>query len=150
MTFAGKSTRAMPLKKASRTKVIARVFLFMWYYFTNINKGFYMRCFGLILFFSFIAFSDTTYPKKDWETRSPESLGLSSEKVDRLLDASFEDNSTMGAVLIKNGYVVGERYAEGYNENSKGTSWSVAKSYYASLIGIAIDKGEIESLDDKV
>lgn len=150
VTFAGKSTRAMPLKKASRTKVIARVFLFMWYYFTNINKGFYMRCFGLILFFSFIAFSDTTYPKKDWETRSPESLGLSSEKVDRLLDASFEDNSTMGAVLIKNGYVVGERYAEGYNENSKGTSWSVAKSYYASLIGIAIDNGEIESLDDKV
>ena len=56
----------------------------------------------------------------------------------------------MATVLIKNGYIVGERYAEGYNQNSRGTSWSMAKSYYASLIGTAIDKGEITSLDDKV
>ena len=34
--------------------------------------------------------------------------------------------------------------------NSHGTSWSMAKSYYAALIGISIDRGEINSLDDKV
>ena len=34
--------------------------------------------------------------------------------------------------------------------NSHGTSWSMAKSYYAALIGISIDKGEIGSLDDAV
>ena len=33
---------------------------------------------------------------------------------------------------------------------SHGTSWSMAKSYYAALIGISIDKGEIGSLDDAV
>ena len=34
--------------------------------------------------------------------------------------------------------------------NSHGTSWSMAKSYYAALIGISIDRNEIESLDDAV
>ena len=53
-------------------------------------------------------------------------------------------------VLIKDGFLIGERYAEGFDKNSYGTSWSMAKSFYASLIGISIDRGEINSLDDKV
>ena len=52
--------------------------------------------------------------------------------------------------IIKNGKIISERYAEDYDKNSHGTSWSMAKSYYAALIGISIDKGEILSLDDKV
>ena len=109
-----------------------------------------MRYIALTLLLSLSTIAETTYPDTDWESRSPESLGLNPSKVDRLLDASFVDDSTMATVLIKNGYIVGERYAEGYDQNSRGTSWSVAKSYYASLIGTAIDRGEIASLDDKV
>ena len=45
---------------------------------------------------------------------------------------------------------VGEKYADGYGKSSHGTSWSMAKSYYAALIGISLDKGEIESLDENV
>jgi CubicO group peptidase (beta-lactamase class C family) len=56
----------------------------------------------------------------------------------------------MGAVLIKDGYIVKEQYADGFNQNSYGTSWSTAKSFYAALIGISLDKGEIDSLDDPV
>ena len=39
---------------------------------------------------------------------------------------------------------------DGFDENSFGTSWSTAKSFYAALIGISIDRGEIDSLDDPV
>ena len=53
-------------------------------------------------------------------------------------------------VVIKNGKIISEQYADGYDMNSHGTSWSMAKSYYAALIGISIDKGEIGSLDDAV
>ena len=53
-------------------------------------------------------------------------------------------------MLIKDGYLIGERYAEGFDEQSFGTSWSMAKSIYAALIGISIDRGEINSLDDPV
>jgi CubicO group peptidase (beta-lactamase class C family) len=45
---------------------------------------------------------------------------------------------------------VGERYADGFSTDSYGTSWSMAKSFYAALIGISIDRGEIISLDDPV
>ena len=38
----------------------------------------------------------------------------------------------------------------GMTKNSFGTSWSMAKSFYAALILISVDKGEIGSLDDKV
>ena len=53
-------------------------------------------------------------------------------------------------MIIKNGKIIGEEYADGYSDISHGTSWSMAKSYYAALIGIAIEKGEIDSLDDHV
>lgn len=63
---------------------------------------------------------------------------------------SFADQSTQAVVLIKDGLLIGERYAEGFDSNSVATSWSMAKSFYAALIGTAIDRGEIGGLDDKV
>jgi CubicO group peptidase (beta-lactamase class C family) len=75
---------------------------------------------------------------------------MSKEKINRLFDLSFDDSATQAVVLIKDGFLVGERYAKGYEKSSYGTSWSMAKSIYASLVGIAIDRGEIASLDDKV
>lgn len=90
------------------------------------------------------------YPQQEWRTKSPSEMGITEDEINRLFDLSFADSATQAVVLIKDGYLVGERYAEGYQENSPGTSWSMAKSFYASLIGISIDRGEIASLDDKV
>ena len=90
------------------------------------------------------------YPQQQWQTKSAEELGIAGERINRLFDLSFADSATQAAVLIKDGFLIGERYAEGFDQNSYGTSWSMAKSFYASLIGISIDRGEIASLDDKV
>ena len=90
------------------------------------------------------------FPGDEWTTKSASDLDIDQGKVDRLFDLSFEDDATQAVVLIKDGYLIGERYAEGFNASSFGTSWSMAKSFYASLIGISIDRGEIKSLDDKV
>ncbi|MCH2479185.1 MAG: beta-lactamase family protein [Gammaproteobacteria bacterium] len=90
------------------------------------------------------------FPGDEWTTKSASDLDIDQGKVDRLFDLSFEDDATQAVVLIKDGYLIGERYAEGFNADSFGTSWSMAKSFYASLIGISIDRGEIKSLDDKV
>ena len=90
------------------------------------------------------------FPSDEWTTKSASDLDIDQGKVDRLFDLSFEDDATQAVVLIKDGYLIGERYAEGFNADSFGTSWSMAKSFYASLIGISIDRGEIKSLDDKV
>lgn len=88
------------------------------------------------------------YPDADWEKSSPESQGIELKKIKKIIDLSFSDSSTQGVVVIKNGIIIGEKYAEGYSLNSHGTSWSMAKSYYAALVGISIQRGEIGSLDD--
>ena len=88
------------------------------------------------------------YPDADWEKSSPESQGIELKKIKKIMDLSFLDSSTQGVVVIKNGIIIGEKYAEGYTLNSHGTSWSMAKSYYAALVGISIQRGEIGSLDD--
>ena len=87
---------------------------------------------------------------EDLEVRDPNVLGIDQLDVDALFDLSFEDDSTQSVTLLKNGYLIGERYADGFNKDSYGTSWSMAKSFYAALILISIDRGEIKSLDDKV
>ena len=81
---------------------------------------------------------------------NPSELGVDDSKVEKLFNLSFQDDATQSVVLIKAGYIIAERYADGYNKDSVGTSWSMAKSFYASLIGISIERGEIGSLDDKV
>jgi CubicO group peptidase (beta-lactamase class C family) len=90
------------------------------------------------------------FPGESWSVKNPEELGVDASKVEKLFDLSFQDDATQSVVLIKDGYIIAERYADGYDKDSIGTSWSMAKSFYASLIGISIERGEIGSLDDKV
>ena len=90
------------------------------------------------------------FPEKEWKSKMPDSVGIEGEKVEYLFDLAFQDQATQSAVLIKNGYIIKERYSESFDKESYGTSWSMAKSFYAALIGISIDRGEINSLDDKV
>lgn len=94
--------------------------------------------------------NDLRFPEMDWAQANPQQTSIDPLKVKTLFDMSFADQSTQAVVLIKDGLLIGEQYAEGFDSNSVATSWSMAKSFYAALIGIAIDRGEIESLDDKV
>ena len=104
----------------------------------------------LLILFSNLHADDAVFPEQEWESKTPDSLAIESEKVEYLFDLAFQDQATQSAVLIKNGYIIKERYSESYDQESYGTSWSMAKSFYAALIGISIDRGEINSLDDKV
>ena len=57
---------------------------------------------------------EVTFPNDEWEVRQPEELGLQSDKVNKLMDLSFLDNSTQAAVVIKDGFLVAERFAVSY------------------------------------
>ena len=117
-----------------------------------------MRFFYFFLLFfacaSWGEFNDITerdvFPNEEWVAVTSQKIGIDGANLDRLFDLAFEDAATQAVVLIKDGYLIGERYAEGFDEQSFGTSWSMAKSIYAALIGISIDQGEIGSLDDPV
>ena len=55
-----------------------------------------------------------------------------------------------GLLVLQYGRILLERYALGFDENSRWTSMSVAKSITSTLIGAAIRDGHIRSIDDTV
>ena len=114
-----------------------------------LNKNMFSLLFSALLFS--LSVSATYFPdNQSWIKSSPEEEGVSTEKVNKLLDLSFSDDATQAVVVVKNGKIISEKYADGYDIDSHGTSWSMAKSYYAALVGISIDRGEIKSLDERV
>lgn len=62
----------------------------------------------------------------------------------------LDDSDTTSLLVIKRGQLVLERYGEGADRESRHTSWSVAKSFVSTLVGMAVAEGKIRSLDDPV
>jgi len=59
-------------------------------------------------------------------------------------------NNTTGLIIIKNGRILHESYHLGANATSRFTSWSMAKSITATLLGMVREEGLIESFDELV
>lgn len=59
-------------------------------------------------------------------------------------------NRIAGLLVMKDGAVVTEQYGLGIGPETKWNSCSLAKSVAATLVGIALKEGAIESLDDPV
>ncbi|MEQ8692976.1 MAG: serine hydrolase [Pseudomonadales bacterium] len=74
-------------------------------------------------------------------------LGQTQAEVDAILNHVFQDQAVQSAMLVLDGYIIGERYGANRNADSLGTSWSVAKSFYSAAIGVAIAEGWIQGLD---
>ena len=86
-----------------------------------------------------------------WNIVSPEDLGIEPTSVQELIDYIKEPSlNTQAAILIKGNNIIAEYYAEGYNKDDLVTSWSVAKIFSSTLIGISIDEGYINSVDDSI
>ena len=92
--------------------------------------------------------NNKVWPSLDWEVSSPEAQGLCPDEINQAMDYAFAANNFTGAVMvIRNGYVIAERYADNRLSSDFVTSWSVAKSFTSALVGIAIDEGSINNLD---
>ena len=86
-----------------------------------------------------------------WIEKTPESIGLDSIEVNELMDfVKISGFNTQAAILIQGNNIIAEYYGEGYDKASLATSWSVAKSFTSTLIGIAIDEGYISSINDPI
>lgn len=93
----------------------------------------------------------------DWPAATPESQGVDKEALNSLLDpAKILDLSTplhrlRSIVVIRNGFLIEERY---YPDKSKVSTpryiASVTKSISSVLVGIALAQGKIRSLDQTV
>lgn len=68
----------------------------------------------------------------------------------RLVDYLHHQTKTTAFLVIRRDTILFEKYFEGYDEYSLLPSFSVAKSFTSSLIGIAIQEGKIHSESDLV
>lgn len=65
-------------------------------------------------------------------------------------EEALEATSTNALVVVKDGKIVHESYRNGSDAQTRFLTFSVAKSYVSTLIGLALADGAIKSLDDKV
>lgn len=63
---------------------------------------------------------------------------------------SYLDRTAQGFVVLDGNKIVKEWYAGGYTKNSLFQSWSMAKSFTSSAVGVALAEGDIASIDDTV
>jgi CubicO group peptidase (beta-lactamase class C family) len=66
------------------------------------------------------------------------------------LDSFIVRTHVAGLLVIQDGKIVLERYAQGNDENARWMSFSVGKSMVSTLTGAAIRDGVIKSIDDPI
>lgn len=68
---------------------------------------------------------------------------------DHFIDANKEKPYGARSVLVlKDGQIIAEQYADGFNKDTKQIGWSMTKSIFSALIGIAIEQDYISSTDE--
>jgi CubicO group peptidase (beta-lactamase class C family) len=72
--------------------------------------------------------------------------GLSAEAA----AAQLAERDTVALLVLRRGGLVHEEYFNGFNRDTLGSSFSVAKSVVSLLIGVAIAEGHIQGVDDPV
>jgi len=92
------------------------------------------------------------WPTEGWRTSTPEEQGVGSNQLTAMLDFLQEQDAfnIHSLLIIRNGYVVTDAYFYPFARGSVHDLASVTKSFTATLIGIAIDKGYIESVQQPV
>ena len=88
-------------------------------------------------------------PGATWTVADPEDHGMDGATLAKAKDYAFaEGKNTQGVVVVRGGEIVAEWYAPGEDEESWAASWSIAKSVVSALVGIAIEEGDIPSIDE--
>jgi len=110
-----------------------------------------------VLLFALVIFSscsdDPTGPEVisyNWPTSTPQEQGMDSQ----LLTQAVSQGENLGFVdcilVIRNGYIVAEKYYNGFRKDTPHNVMSVSKSFLSALTGIALRDGHLDSLELKM
>lgn len=79
--------------------------------------------------------------------------GVDYAGIEKAIDNAFADVDpenpvhTHGVVIVYDGQLIGERYAEGMDHNSRMMGWSMTKSIANALVGILVKDGKLDISD---
>lgn len=91
------------------------------------------------------------WPTLDWRIASPGSQGLDSAILAGIHEYGLQTRPPVnGYVVTRHGYIVYEEYFRSYHQGSYNSVNSVTKSIISMLVGVAITKGLIASLDQPI
>jgi CubicO group peptidase (beta-lactamase class C family) len=91
------------------------------------------------------------WPTDGWRMSTPETQGMDSQKLAQMLEAVRQQHLNLHSLLVfRNGYIVSETYFPPYQQITPHELFSVTKSFISTLVGIALDKGYIDRLDQRV
>ena len=112
-----------------------------------------------ILFFSFIIIFISCQKTPDgpdngvpaeWEVSTPESQDMDSQLLNDALKRADDLGYVDCILVIRNKYIVSEKYFNGYDANIAHNVKSVSKGFLSALAGIALQDGILESLNQKM
>ena len=92
------------------------------------------------------------WPTDHWPEKK---IQLNDQDFKKIIDYTFSTESietlgrTNALLIVQNGSIVYEKYNEPINRSTKLVSYSMAKSYIGLFTGMMIDRGFIESKDEK-
>jgi len=93
------------------------------------------------------------WPTAEWRTKKPAEAAMSEEKLARMEAYAFKRTGpeeerqgirTDAVVIIKNGYLVYEKYAGGFDREKMHITWSDSKSFTNAIYGIAMKEGRLK------
>jgi CubicO group peptidase (beta-lactamase class C family) len=119
------------------------------------------KIFSLLIFFLFPFLTEIAvceqpqkrdyWPTAGWRSSTPEMQGMDSAKL--LIADEFIQNRLPDAfslLVVKNGYLVYEKYYRWGDPDKFAVVHSVTKSVISALIGIALDRGHLNNVDQKL
>lgn len=86
----------------------------------------------------------------------PWSVGISPPSLQKVIELAFREANprrlrrTRAIVVVKDGRIVGERYAPGIAEDTPLPGWSMTKSVLGTLVGILVGEGTLSLSDTEL
>ena len=93
--------------------------------------------------------ADSYWPADSWRTASPAQVGVNERAISSLV-AQLQSGSLgaeHGLVIVRKGYVIADEYFAGWAADSIHTEQSVTKSVTSLVTGIAIARGDLQSVN---
>ena len=87
------------------------------------------------------------WPTHGWKSKRMTNHGIDPAKMQVADSLALADESFRSLLIVRDGFVVYEKYYYGGGPDESTEVWSVTKSFTSALIGIAIDKGHIEGVE---
>ena len=107
--------------------------------------------FLLTILYSQAIASLSYYPTEGWQKTTPEQQGIESKMLADMMEEIQKNGRNIDSVLVvRNGYMVLDAYFYPFSKGQKHIIHSCTKSVMSALIGIAIEKGHIKSVNQPI